>query len=154
MLSLGRELRICSSEHPSELTKLLTWCQTCPCLMSRIPSKWGNSFPGMLGTTGTLLLSQTEMYGVASLVPSFLGRIWWQANILPFFIVTKTHCSSHCAKTNQLRRHSWVSDSRGQRVSLGRNWFCFHRLTDTDNISWGHTDSVLVFFFWCLWTGL
>ena len=69
MLSLGQELHICSFECP-ELTKLLTWCHVCPFNILN-PFKMGNSFPGMLGTTGILLLSQTETYSVTSLVPSF-----------------------------------------------------------------------------------
>lgn len=62
-----------------------------------------------------------------------------------FVIVTKTHCSSHCAKINPPSWHSWVSDSRGQWVSLGRNWFLFHRLRNTDSISSG--DTLILFCF-------
>lgn len=70
-----------------------------------------------------------------------------------FVIMTKTHCSSHCTKINQPSWHSWVSDSRGQWVPLGRNCFFISQTEGHRQYQcWRHIDSVL--FSWCLQAGL
>lgn len=151
MLSLGHKLHICNTERPSELTKLLTWCQVCPCLISWIPSEGGIAFPGCRGPQGYYCCHKLKHTAWRFWCPLFRQDLV-TSKYYTFVIMTKTRCSSHCAKINQPSQHSWVSDSRGQWVSLGKNCFLFHRLTNMDNISWGHMDSGL--FFQCLWIGL
>lgn len=142
MLSLGHELCICCHRCPSDPVLGVS-------LFNIIyPFKMGNSSPGALGYYCCHKLKRTAW----RLWSSLLGQDLVTSKYSTFVIMTKTHCSSHCAKINQPSWHSWVSDSRGQWVSLGRNCFLFHRLRDTDSVSWRHTDSVL--FSWCLQAGL
>lgn len=103
----------------------------------------GDSSPGALGYYCCHKLKRTAW----RLWSSLLGQDLVTSKYSTFVIMTKTHCSSHCAKINQPSWHSWVSDSRGQWVSLGRNCFLFHRLRDTVSVG----DTLILFCFPGVW---
>lgn len=68
VLSLQHKQHICSSECPSEPTNLSDLAPRLSLLNTLNPFKVKNSLPGLLATTGILLLARSGMY---SLVPSF-----------------------------------------------------------------------------------